>query len=223
MLPSSRSIRSRIGVELDRRDVRNDGSNGKIPVMARGTQIFPSSFPSITTVLAGVHLRNENNAHSTISLFPSYAKLSLFQTTDEASLTPSKATCSAVTDSTSNLEIPFNKTLPAAKTPKRSILLREASYAASSGKDMIRFNSNIKIPTEPRRIDVRSDVKLISNESIADRFEGPLLLLLLLLKETFALFVERNDDLFESTSLLLPLFFKPSRCLRWCTNETLVF
>mmetsp|Transcript_27929 Transcript_27929/g.43164 ORF Transcript_27929/g.43164 Transcript_27929/m.43164 type:complete len:202 (-) Transcript_27929:282-887(-) len=199
--------------------------------MASGVQRCPSSFPSNTAVLAGEHLRKENSAHSTISVFPSYTKLLLslllHQTTDEASLTPSKATCSAVTDSTSNLDIPFNKTLPAAKTAKRSILLRDASYAASSGKEIIRFSSTIKIPIEPRRRDVRSDVKLISNESIADRFAGPLLLLmlfLLLLKETLAFSVERNDDFDESTSLLLlPLFFnKPNRCLRCCNTEALL-
>mmetsp|Transcript_30620 Transcript_30620/g.52027 ORF Transcript_30620/g.52027 Transcript_30620/m.52027 type:complete len:201 (+) Transcript_30620:859-1461(+) len=198
--------------------------------MASGVQRCPSSFPSNTAVLAGEHLRKENSAHSTISVFPSYTKLllslSLHHTTDEASLTPSKATCSAVTDSTSNLDMPFNKTLPAAKTAKRSILLRDASYAASSGKEIIRFSSTMKIPIEPRRRDVRSDVTLISNESIADRFAGPLLLLLflLLLKETLAFSVERNDDFDESTSLLLlPLFFnKPNRCLRCCNTEALL-
>ncbi len=83
---------------------------------------------------------------------------------------------------------------------------------------------------EPKRSDVRSDVRLISSESIVDRFAGPLLLLLLLLvfllKETLALLVERNDDLFEesSTSLLLPLLlFKPTQCLfcRCCNTEEL--
>mmetsp|Transcript_8553 Transcript_8553/g.17252 ORF Transcript_8553/g.17252 Transcript_8553/m.17252 type:complete len:203 (-) Transcript_8553:479-1087(-) len=200
--------------------------------MASGVQRCPSSFPSNTAVLAGEHLRKENSAHSTISVFPSYTKLLLsvllHHTTDEASLTPSKATCSAVTDSTSNLDMPFNKTLPAAKTAKRSILLLDASYAASSGKEIIRFSSTMKIPIEPRRRDVRSDVTLISNESIADRFAGPLLLLLLLflllLKETLAFSVERNDDFDESTSLLLlPLFFnKPNRCLRCCNTEALL-
>ena len=71
--------------------------------------------------------------------------------------------------------IPFNNMLPAANTPRRSILLRLASYAvSSSGKDNRRFSRRRSIPAELSRRDVWSDVRFRNSLSAGDRIDGAL-------------------------------------------------
>mmetsp|Transcript_17923 Transcript_17923/g.38683 ORF Transcript_17923/g.38683 Transcript_17923/m.38683 type:complete len:213 (+) Transcript_17923:562-1200(+) len=202
-------------------DVQRSVSRGNIPAMATGSQrccllseVAVAVDARRTAVRAGVHFINEPNAHSTVdrkfspTTSPPSNLLSpfLFQTIPPPlpsnEFLPSKTTLSALALSTSNLVIPFNKTLPAANTPNKSILLRLASYniaSSPSGKDRSRLSKRIKMPMDPRRREVRSEVRFRRRESIGVRLarfllDALLLLRLLLLNCTVALLVERKDD-----------------------------
>mmetsp|Transcript_24374 Transcript_24374/g.55237 ORF Transcript_24374/g.55237 Transcript_24374/m.55237 type:complete len:202 (-) Transcript_24374:188-793(-) len=194
-------------------DDRSSSSEGSTPVMARGTQPLSGLsglFDKRTAVLAGEHLTNDRSAHSTVgfdkSSPPSFVHIT------SLSNRPSSATCSACTDSTSSLVMPFSNTLPAANTPNRSTRLLLASYTASSGNETNRLSNSAIKPTEPRSNDVRSDVNVRIKRSIADRLDGSLLLLLA--KLTLALSVDRKEDLLSSWLLLWSIVrsLDPRRC-----------